>query len=114
MDDDLFTVTWTSGSINLQMDALYLHCPELGGSVISHSGRRDICCKILLEKEVFGEKVSQNGQSHDPYLHALDVSNRELSSLNVTLRDIEGEILELNGGPSLSFTLSFIQRELDE
>jgi len=114
MDAYLFTVSWTSGSINLQMDAYYLHCPELGGSVISHNGRRDICSKILFEQEVFGEKVSQNGQIHDPYLHALDVSHRELTALNVTLRDVTGQIVELNVGPSLSFTFSFLTKEPDE
>ncbi len=58
--------------------------------------------------------MTSNGENTLPELHYLDVSNRELRSLDITLVDKDMQQIVFNGGLGLSFTISFIRGNDDE
>ncbi len=98
----------------LLIPAFFLLCPQLGGSVITHNGRRDVCAKVLLDTETFGSVVTSNGENTLPEVHYLEVSNRELRRLDIKLVDKDMQQIEFSGGLALSFTISFIKGNDDE
>ena len=87
MDAAGFTVAWSSGSVNLSIPAFFLRCPQLGGSKLDHLGRRDIIAVVQLDTEQFGDVVTSNAQPAHPELQWIDVSNKELRSLDIQLTD---------------------------
>ena len=91
-----------------------LRTQQLGGSRLDHLGRRDCVGIVQIDQETFGQVISQNGQAEHPELNWVDCSNRELRTLDISLTNQDGKILQLSGGMGLSFIISFIKANPDD